>query len=172
MYPAIIRWVAQWHSSGPPVYTGPASVHWLRVRAVAFQCTLGSRFQAHWFAIGLPLETHWLRVRDVTADSVAEFFRQHRHQDDVMTWKCFPHCRPWVSLLHISCVYGALVRHEDVLIWLHFLHYFYDDIPTVTGRILLKKASNAELCCFRCYQAENTAWIEMHMALLQWPKIL
>ena len=45
VYPASNRWVAQWypsvhwgnqwHSSGIPVYTGPASVHWLRVR-VAF----------------------------------------------------------------------------------------------------------------------------------------
>ena len=42
VYPATIRWVGQWypslhrvnqwHSSGIPVYTGPASVHWLRVR--------------------------------------------------------------------------------------------------------------------------------------------
>ena len=42
VYPASIRWVAQWypsvhwvnrwHSSGIPVYTEPASVHWLRVR--------------------------------------------------------------------------------------------------------------------------------------------
>ena len=42
VYPASIRWVAQWypsvhwvnqwHSSGIPVYTGPSSVHWLRVR--------------------------------------------------------------------------------------------------------------------------------------------
>ena len=45
VYPASIRWVAQWypsvhwvnhwHSSGIPVYTGPASVHWLRVRDVS-----------------------------------------------------------------------------------------------------------------------------------------
>ena len=43
VYPASIRWVAQrypsvhwvnqWHSSGIPVYTGPPSVHWLRIRA-------------------------------------------------------------------------------------------------------------------------------------------
>ena len=42
VYPASIRWVAQWypsvlwvnqwHSSGIPVYTGPPSVHWLRER--------------------------------------------------------------------------------------------------------------------------------------------
>ena len=42
VYPASIRWVAQrypsvhwvnqWHSSGISVYTGPASVHWLRIR--------------------------------------------------------------------------------------------------------------------------------------------
>ena len=30
---------------------------------MAFQCTLGSKFQAHWIATGLPLEDHWLRVR-------------------------------------------------------------------------------------------------------------
>ena len=45
MYPASIRWVAQWYPSvhwvnqwyysGIPVYTGPASVHWLRVRELA-----------------------------------------------------------------------------------------------------------------------------------------
>ena len=44
VYPASIRWVAQWypsvhwvnqwHSIGIPVYTGPASVHWVRVRVV------------------------------------------------------------------------------------------------------------------------------------------
>ena len=44
VHPASIRWVTQWypsvhwanqwHSSGIPVYTGPASVHLLRVRAV------------------------------------------------------------------------------------------------------------------------------------------
>ena len=27
-----VHWVNQWHSSGIAVYTGPASVHWLRVR--------------------------------------------------------------------------------------------------------------------------------------------
>ena len=32
-YPSV-HWVNQWHSSGIPVYTGPASVHWLRVRDV------------------------------------------------------------------------------------------------------------------------------------------
>ena len=54
VYPASIRWVAQWypsvhwvnqwHSSGIRVYTGPASVHWLRVRLVtniaALECGL------------------------------------------------------------------------------------------------------------------------------------
>ena len=45
VYPASIRWVAQrypsvywvnqWYSSGFPVYTGPASVHWLRVREMS-----------------------------------------------------------------------------------------------------------------------------------------
>ena len=32
-YPSV-HWVNQWHCSGIPVYTGPASVHWLRVRVV------------------------------------------------------------------------------------------------------------------------------------------
>ena len=50
MYPASIRWVApwysiahwvnQWHSSGIPVYTGPASVNWLRVRDYFLHITL------------------------------------------------------------------------------------------------------------------------------------
>ena len=29
---------------------------------VVFHCTLGYKFQAHWFATGLPLNYHWLRV--------------------------------------------------------------------------------------------------------------
>ena len=32
-----VHWVNQWHSSGIPVYTGPASVHWLRVRAITMK---------------------------------------------------------------------------------------------------------------------------------------
>ena len=32
-YPSV-HWVNQWHSNGIPVYTGPTSVHWLRVRKV------------------------------------------------------------------------------------------------------------------------------------------
>ena len=44
----------QWHSNGTGIYP------------VAFQCTLGSKFQAHWIATGLPLEDHWLRVRGMT----------------------------------------------------------------------------------------------------------
>ena len=31
LYPSV-HWVNQWHSSGIPVYTGPASVYWLSVR--------------------------------------------------------------------------------------------------------------------------------------------
>ena len=73
----------QWCSSGDPVLiciigthwkttgktleiTGrPLEAHWLPtiISQVAFQCTLGSKFQAHWIATGLPLEDHWLRVR-------------------------------------------------------------------------------------------------------------
>ena len=43
----------------------PLEDHWKQtgISPVAFQCTLGSKFQAHWIATGLPLEDHWLRVR-------------------------------------------------------------------------------------------------------------
>ena len=43
----------------------PLEDHWKHtgISPVAFQCTLGSKFQAHWIATGLPLEDHWLRVR-------------------------------------------------------------------------------------------------------------
>ena len=67
-----------WCSSGDPVLiciigthwktTGkPLEDHWKHtgISQVAFQCTLGSKFQAHWIATGLPLEDHWLRVRVV-----------------------------------------------------------------------------------------------------------
>ena len=33
-YPSV-HWVNQWHSNSIPVYTGPASVHWLRVRVIS-----------------------------------------------------------------------------------------------------------------------------------------
>ena len=33
LYPSV-HWVNQWHSRGIPMYTGPASVHWLRVMAM------------------------------------------------------------------------------------------------------------------------------------------
>ena len=49
-----------WKSTGRPLED-----HWKHtgISPVAFQCTLGSKFQAHWIATGLPLEDHWLRVR-------------------------------------------------------------------------------------------------------------
>ena len=69
----------QWCPSGDPVLiciigthwrtTGkPLEAHWLPtiLSPVAFQCTLGSKFQAHWIVTGLPLEDHWLRVRGRT----------------------------------------------------------------------------------------------------------
>ena len=67
----------QWCPSGNPVLiciigthwktTGkPLEDHWKHIGTspMAFQCTLGSKFQAHWIATGLPLEDHWLRVRE------------------------------------------------------------------------------------------------------------
>ena len=49
-----------WKATGRPLED-----HWKHtgISPVAFQCTLGSKFQAHWIATGLPLEDHWLRVR-------------------------------------------------------------------------------------------------------------
>ena len=49
-----------WNTTGSTLET-----HWLPtiLSPVAFQCTLGSKFQAHRIATGLPLEYHWLRVR-------------------------------------------------------------------------------------------------------------
>ena len=46
----------------------PLEDHWKHtgISPMAFQCTLGSKFQAHWIATGLPLEDHWLRVREYT----------------------------------------------------------------------------------------------------------
>ena len=41
-YPSV-HWVNQWHSSGIPVYTGPASVHWLRVREVTNRAMVPSQ---------------------------------------------------------------------------------------------------------------------------------
>ena len=50
-----------WKTTGIPLET-----HWLPtiLYPVAFQCTMGSKFQAHWIATGLPLNYYWLRVRD------------------------------------------------------------------------------------------------------------
>ena len=66
----------QWCSSGDPVLIciigtqwktigKPLEDHWKHtgISPMAFQCTLGSKFQAHWIATGLPVEDHWLRVR-------------------------------------------------------------------------------------------------------------
>ena len=66
----------QWCSSGDPVLICIIRTHWKTsgkpledhwkhtgISPVAFQCTLGSKFQAHWIATGLPLEDLWLRVR-------------------------------------------------------------------------------------------------------------
>ena len=57
VYPANVRWVAQWYhsvhwvnqwySSGIAVYTGPASVHWLRVRDGPCPRTRCSQFRGH-----------------------------------------------------------------------------------------------------------------------------
>ena len=68
--------VSQWRSSVNVHNWNPLEDHWKATERpledhwthtgfspVAFQCILGSKFQAHWIATGLPLEDHWLRVR-------------------------------------------------------------------------------------------------------------
>ena len=59
-----------WKATGKPLedhlkHTG--------ISPVAFQCTLGSKFQAHWIATGLPLEYHWLRVRGTTVSAASSW---------------------------------------------------------------------------------------------------
>ena len=63
----ICRIGTHWNTTGRPLedhwkHTG---THWIPtiLSPVAFQCTLGSKFQTHWIATGLSLEYHWLRVR-------------------------------------------------------------------------------------------------------------
>ena len=66
----------QWCPSSDPVLICIIGTHWKNtekplvghwkhtgISPVACQCTLGSKFQAHWIATGLPLEDHSLRVR-------------------------------------------------------------------------------------------------------------
>ena len=54
-------------SSGNRVLLCIIRKHWKTtggpLEAVAFQCTLGYKFRAHWIATGLPLNGHWPRVR-------------------------------------------------------------------------------------------------------------
>ena len=75
-YPVVSQWRSSfnlhnwntmehhWKATGKPLED-----HWKRTEPptilspVAFQCSLGSEFQAHWIATGLPLDYHWLRVR-------------------------------------------------------------------------------------------------------------
>ena len=73
-----------WKTTGSTLeHTGNTlETHWLPtiLSPVAFQCTLGSKFQAHWIATGLPLEYHWLRVRVASLSvrqSVSVFRRIH-----------------------------------------------------------------------------------------------
>ena len=74
LYPVVSQWRSSvnlhnwntledhWKATGKPLED-----HWKHtgISPVAFQCTLGSKFQAHWIATGLPLEDNWLMVRDV-----------------------------------------------------------------------------------------------------------
>ena len=70
-HPAVSQWQSSdnwhnwntlkshWNATGSTLET-----HWLptMLPPVAFQCTLGCKFQTHWIATGLPLNYHWLRV--------------------------------------------------------------------------------------------------------------
>ena len=67
-----------WKATGKPLED-----HWKQtgISPVAFQCTLGSKFQAHWIATGLPLEDHWLRLRGVWM-CLLKLFRRMKHHVD------------------------------------------------------------------------------------------
>ena len=67
----------QWCPSGNKVVISIIGTHWnttggsletlqlpKNYSPVASQCTLGSKFQAHWISTGLPLNNHWLKVGD------------------------------------------------------------------------------------------------------------
>ena len=93
VYPASIRWVAQWypsvhwvnqwHSSGIPVYTGPASVHWLRVRGP-------------WTVRRMPLK--WLRMPRVTQVTICTTLEQQTQLVPLMSELTHPiHSRPLQS---------------------------------------------------------------------------
>ena len=79
-----------WKATGTPL-----EHHWKHtgISPVAFQCTLGSEFQAHWIATGLPLEDHWLRVRETTFSNEAETkwspLRSRNFQRIFLEWKCW-----------------------------------------------------------------------------------
>ena len=90
-----------WKATGRPL-----EAHWLPtiLSPVAFQCTLGSKFQAHWIATGLPVEDHWLRLRVPKCHNwprlkIPKDFRYH---DDVIEWKHFPRYWLFVRGIHRS----------------------------------------------------------------------
>ena len=56
-----------WNTTGKAMEDHWKDTHWLPtvLSPVAPQCTLGSKFQPHWIATGLPLSHHRLRVRAI-----------------------------------------------------------------------------------------------------------
>ena len=88
----------QWCSSGDPGLICIIGTHWNTTgrpleahgkhtgyqqffSPVAFQCTLGSKFQAHWIAYRLPLDYHWLMVRVATLRWLSTYVASSIDQD-------------------------------------------------------------------------------------------
>ena len=55
-----VHWVNQWHCSGIPVYTGPTSVHWLRVRVVSWQIECAPQNTTLWYPSDHNLWLCWI----------------------------------------------------------------------------------------------------------------
>ena len=145
VYPASIRWVAQWypsvhwviqwHSSGISVYTGPASVHWLRVRGVSWNLKTMWNYDEAWvkkiskflvinaWIYSIPSETSVFffdSIQSASWDGVTE-----SPFDNIVRYKgvCWNHVSryfnqlySWQTLSNHSCV-------DTYYIWSWYLFY-------------------------------------------------
>ena len=148
VYPACIRWVAQWypsvhwvnqwHSSGIPVYTGPASVHWLRVRdtrVVSTKCTPGFACCAF-------------------SDTTLVCFIVNEHTTKCSNYKLFVHCSFIVGPQQSIRTSSAKLKQSE---WdtgtmrgdLRFLSSFMDSSCRVRNEIM--HVLSYELFMCECY---------------------
>ena len=108
-YPSV-HWVNQWHFSGIPVYTGPASVHWLRVREVMYMC-----LHIHAFI--------WLLVK------VISFSKRRPWFNFMILHRCNQHFEYFVRICRVSL--HIKVNHNDVTKWQRCVRGIYLEITGV-----------------------------------------